>query len=189
MKRLAIAAMFLLASPFAYAADEKPLSNDPTSTAKLTVQQLINIADALRQLGDYRDKDNKVVTVPYGFDAGTRMTFAIDINHADAAQQIYTLARTELLRKMVGDRLQRLAKLQADPKEKAQADALQAELNGIQQDFNQQDVRMLTTPAGALLSRIKESELCMAAKPVAPCTTTNAIPPSLLAALVPIIDR
>jgi hypothetical protein len=189
MKRLAIAAMFLLSSPFAYAADEKPASNDPTSTAKLTVQQVINIADALRQLGDYRDKDNKTVKVPFEFDGGTRMTFAIDINHADAAQQVYTLTRTDLINKMVGDRLQRLAKLQADPKKKAEADALQAELNGIQQDFNQQDVRMLTTPAGALLSRIKESELCMAAPPVKPCRVTNAIPPSLLAALVPIIDR
>ncbi len=124
------------------------------------------------------------------------MTIAIDINHADAAAQVYTNQRNDLYIKMFGDKPQKLAELDkavaaevdADAKKKkaAEADALRAEVVALTQTYNVETVRMLSAPAGAQLSPIKESELCMASEPVAPCKVTNAIPPGILSPLVPV---
>jgi len=201
MKRSLLTAAFLIsiAPGLTHAADRGPATPAAADTGRLSVLQLMNISDALRQLGDYRDVSGKAVKVPFEFDGGTRMTFAIDISHADDAVTIYQKQHSELLQKLLGDRLERLAALDqaataetdaAVKKQKvAAAEALRAETTPLVQKLNEQNAHMLAAPGGALLSRIKESDLCMAAKPVAPCTVTNAIPPSLLAALVPIIDR
>jgi hypothetical protein len=127
------------------------------------------------------------------------MTFAIDINHADAVQQVYEKARQDLITKMFGNRQEQLSDLrraadnETDPTAKkqknAQADAMQTEVNTITQKINEQVTSMLNAPASALLTKIKESDLCMASKPTPPCIATNQIPPSLLATMVPIIER
>lgn len=54
--------------------------------------------------------------------------------------------------------------------------------------FNTENQKMLEAPAFVALAHIKLSDLCLDAVPPS-CPSKNEIPPSMLAALLPIIDQ
>lgn len=155
------------------AAPPKPPA-DQNDSAKLTVVEVLNVGQALRLMGDYFRGTEKVA-VPFKFDGTTLMSFGANIRAAEQVGKNYRDDYTKFEQQQLGD----VANLTAEQVEKkketiANSDAAK---------------RMIEKPAGALLARIKESELCMKDPPVKPCTVKNDLPPGSIAALMPIIDR
>lgn len=142
----------------------------------LSVLEVLNVGMALRQLGDYPEINpqsgqptGKNVAVPYRFDGGTLMTMAFNISAAETVQKNYQTTYNKL-QKQFAEGAPRV------PPEKMP-------------EFTAETEKAMAAYAGVQLGRIKESALCMASKPVPPCTTTNAIPPALLSAIILIVDR
>jgi hypothetical protein len=179
------------------AAQPAPASAPPAPAAtafdsgKLTFEQVIGIADALRQLGNYRDnRTGQTVTVPFKFDGSTLLTLAVDIDAGDKATKTYQDAYFKFEAQELGDPKKLNHDLSKLPDETA--DAYEARLVAKRKtEIANSDAakRMPGHPAGALLARLKEGELCLKYPPVAPCTVKNDIPPALLATILPIIER
>lgn len=178
MKKTILAAFLLAATSTAALAQAgappKPNAEPALDTGKLTILEVINIGQALQQLGSYFDGRQKV-DVPFKFDGATLMTFAVNIRASDDAKKAYQEGYAKFEAQEIGDVKDMKPE---DVQQKKQAIAA-----------SDAAARMMSRPAGALLARIKESELCMKSPPVAPCTVKNDIPPALVAVLLPIVDR
>ncbi len=173
MKKFLLAAVLAAFSTGAIT-QERP-SNDPNNTAKLTYLEVLNIGHAFRQMGNYYDNRQMLVQVPFKFDGGTLLSFAVNIRAADDAQKAFQEAYAKFEAQELGD-VKGLKPEEVQQKKLAIANSDAAK-------------RMQEKPAGALMVRIKEAELCMKAAPVAPCTATNNISPSILASILPLVDR
>src|SRR3990167_2765617 len=171
-KFLLIAALAAISS--GATAQNKP-SNDPNDTAKLTYVEVFNIGQALRQMGNYHDNRQMLVQVPFKFDGMTLISFAVNIRAADDAQKVYQEAYAKFEAHELGD-----------VKELKPEEVRQKKMTIATSDAAK---RMLEKPAGALMVRIKESDLCMKSPPVDPCTQANNISPTLLATILPLIER
>ncbi len=171
-------------------------------TKALTYLQVINVGNALRQLGDYRDpQTGKTVSVPFRFAGGALLDIAVDIDLADQAQKTVEGVRTTLVKQHAGDDAQKLADADAEiarEKDQAKQDRLReasaplrARVARAQQQVGEELQKALDRPAGVALRTVKRADLCIDAdkdgNPVKPCAAVNAIPPAILAALVPII--
>ena len=175
MKKMMIAAALIALAVPAVGAENKPAAPSAvTSGANHSILEVINIGQALQQMGDFHNGRGDLVKVDFKFDGTTILSFAADIRAANDAQRAYGEGYSKfeaqelgVVKDMKPDELARRKS------EIANSDAAK---------------RMLDKPAGALLARIKESELCMKDPPVAPCKVTNNIPPALLSAILPIVD-
>lgn len=170
--------MALTAPAFAYAQDKK-------DGPQLTVRDAISLADALRQLGNYRDKEGKEVKVDFRFDGGVLFAIATNIEAADRAQKNFGTVGQNMFAQY--------AKLMDDPNGKMVDGKPPEKIMRIPNDklteFNAQTEKALDAPSGQLWSVIDYKDLCIDSKPVAPCTGTNNIPPALLASMLKIIKR
>jgi len=176
MKTVFAALLSAAVSTAAFAqASTPPKPLEPLDLSRLSTLEVLGVGQALRQFGDYRTPQGEAVKVPFKFDGTTLMTFAINIRAADDAERAYREAYTKFEAQELGD----VSALK--PEEVAQKKQAVA--------TSEAAIRMINRPAGALLARVKESELCTKLPPVAPCTVKNDIPPSLLAAILPIVDR
>jgi hypothetical protein len=138
---------------------------------QITVREAIGLAIALRQL-DGRptgklDKDGAPVIEPYKFDGATLMAIAFDLNHIDQVVVIYQQQKNALIKKMSGGGVSVPVDNQAD--------------------FLEQNDKMLDTPIIAQVRRLKLKDLCLDGK--SPCPGTNAISPTTLGALMPLVDE
>lgn len=173
MKTALVVVAASIAVPLVATAQDKP-PHDPADTAKLSILEVLNVGAALRQFGTYYELSGERVAVPFKFDGVTLLAFAVNIRAAEEVQKAYKDAYAKLEAQQIGDdsKLSPI-ELQRKKAEIASSDAAK---------------RMIAQPAGALLSRIKESSLCLKSPPVAPCQGTNNIPPALLAAVLPIVE-
>jgi hypothetical protein len=173
--KLIIAALLAASSSTGALAQTTAPKSDPTDTGKLTIVEVLNIGQALRQMGDYYRAGGEKVAVPFKFDGTTLMTFGINVRAADDTEKAYRDAYLRFEQQELGD----------------VKDASPEEVQKKKQAIATSDAakRMIERPAGALLARIKESELCMKDPPVKPCTVKNDLSPGQIAALLPIIDR
>ena len=140
--------------------------------ATITVLQALNISSALRQLGTYQDGSGKRVEVPFKFSGSMLMAMALNIDAGDQVQKAYTSAYS----KYQDQELKGVKPEDMDKKrvELANSDAAK---------------KMLDQPASVSFVEMDPKGLCMEEPPVEPCRVTNAIPPTLLAALVPILKK
>ena len=175
MKKMMIAAALIALTAPAFAAQDKPAAPAPTDTGKLSILEVINIGQALQQMGDFHNGRGDLVKVDFKFDGTTLLSFAINIRAANDAQKSYGEGYAKFETQELGSSAKDMK-----PDELAKRKTEIANSDSAK--------RMMERPAGALLARIKESELCMKDPPVAPCKATNNIPPALLSAILPIID-
>ena len=187
MKKMLLAAATILAMTTAAMAQDATAPKAPEqeaatyaatiATNALTVNQVISIGDALRNLGNYPDATGKTVMVPFRFGGSTLMTIATNISEADRIRAASKEAYDKMVRQFAGAKPGEAATV---PPEKMP-------------EFNVHAEKMFASAANARLIRIKEAELCLSStpegKPVPPCMAVNAIPPSQLAIIVPIIER
>lgn len=171
MKRLLIATLLLTGMATIAAAQSKPTTATPDKPHEITVREARALSQGLRNLDGVQtgklDNAQAQVIEPFRFSGPTRMTIALNLAAVDTAVVAYQKARNGLIKQMAGGG----ATVPADK----------------QQAFIEQDDRMQDSPAGVIIRRLKESELCLEAK--APCEVANQIPGSTLGQLVPIIDR
>ena len=182
MKRLTGSTVNTLAIALAIAALTLPaLAADkmPNGGPDLTVLQAVAVGNALRELGDHPGPDGKTVSVPFRFEGQVVMNMATDIAAADTVQRNYQRAFGEKANKMGLN-----VPLKKDATDEETAARIRSKA-----EFDDQTDKMLNAPSGQLWVRIKQADLCIDSKPVAPCTTTNAIPPNVMAALLPIIEK
>lgn len=140
---------------------------DPSPQA-MTVAQAVAIGTALRQLGDYQE-GGKTIAVPFRFNGNVLMAMASNIALSDQVRKNYQEAYNGLIRQISGGK-----------------DRVPEEKMG---EFNAQIEKAAGAPSSVRFERIKESDLCLASPPKPPCQVTNAIPPAILAAILPIVDR
>lgn len=168
MKLLASAlAVLACASTFALAAGTEP---GAPKDKPITVGELINVGNALRQLKTYNalDKDGKSISLPYRFSGETLFAMSIDTQAADAAMKAYQEAHDALIRQL------------SDGKDKVSDDKLA--------EYKIQAEKMFNAPSGALLSYIKRESLCLDIAPPA-CPVANPIPIDVLTLMLPIIRQ
>lgn len=164
MKKLLIAMIAFAVIGTAQAQESKQAS----------VLEALNIGAALRQLGDYPEigpngqPTGRKVSVPFRFNGGVLMTMAMNISAADTVQKNFQTTYQTLFKQF------------AEGAEQMPADKVK--------DFNAEVEKAMAAPSGFTLGRVKEADLCLEVKPTA-CPVANSIPPALLAALIPIIDR
>lgn len=178
MKKIVFAAMLFGAlSTMASAAEPAAPApkNDPNDTGKLTFLEVLNIGQALQQMGTHYDGRGQQVVVPFRFDGTTLMTFAVNIKAVEDARKTYQDAYAKFEAQELGDVKDKT------PEEIQQKKAAIANSPAA--------TRMANKPAGILLARIKAAELCMSQPPAPPCTVKNDMPPAMLATILPIVDR
>lgn len=136
---------------------------------QLTVLEALTVGQALRQLGDHPDIAGKKVAVPFRFGGPTLMTMALNIAASEQIQKNYQTTYNALVRQFAdgGDSV---------PPERMK-------------EFTAESEKAMNAPSGYTFGRIKEADLCLEVKPQTACTMANPIPPALLSALIPIIDR
>lgn len=176
MIRFVFASTMVLASTFTGAVAQTPAAREvakalveASQSKDQTVLEALNIGASLRQLGDHSDGKGQKVIVPFKFNGGVLMSMALNIAAAENIQKQYQQTYNSLVRQF------------ADGGSKVPDEKIA--------EFNQESEKALNAPSGLKMHRIRASDLCMEAKPVAPCTVTNNIPPALLAAILPIIDQ
>lgn len=194
---LAFAAAFSTAA----LAAEPPKSPDPTGA--MTVLQVLNIGQSLRQLGTYRDNTGKEVKVDFRFSGDMLFDISVNVAASDLVQRNVETTRNELVKRIIGDDSNALNAAEAaaakerDPAKQAAMRAdlapLQAKVQKELNEVNEEMQKVYDKPAGALLVRFKRASFCVDAKPdgspAVGCQAVNVIPPSILAPLMAITDR
>jgi hypothetical protein len=158
---LTVAVALMIAFP-AFAEDAKPIPPAPPAPQSLTMGELINASQAIKQLNTYTvmSKAGDPIQLTYRFDA-TVLLAMIDITRdGDVALEKYQKTYNALVHSMSGGKDQ-------VPKENFA-------------EFNAQVSKLMQAPSGVIITKIKESALKF---------DVNPIPPAILSALLPIIEK
>ena len=181
LKTIAATAFLIQAALSAASAQENP-ANVANKMLGLTVLEAINVGNSLRMMGDHPEvidgrQTGKTVQPGFKFDGAVLMAMAIDIAEADKVQKA-----AEQTGKILFNRFA------VDQKGKDGASERRVPQDKLE-EYQAEVDKAFSAPANVNMVRIKEADLCLAQKPVPPCTVTNVVPPAYLAALIKIIDR
>lgn len=175
MKKMIViaAALLAIAGPtFAQNAPQKSTFDG----SKLTVREVIGVLNGLKALdnaptGKTDPNGNQITAATnFVFSGTTLQTFALNANRAQQVMTSYQVATNALIKRLSNGG--------------ATLGDIPAEKRG---EYLEQDAKMGDAPAGVTLSKINVDDLCLEIKKPT-CEQKNAIPVSVLGALVPILD-
>lgn len=178
----------MLAAAIAACALSTSYAAEPAKVTDLTVIQVLNITGALSKFGDYQDpKTGTVVRVDFKFDGRPLMIIATNLSLGEQAQKNYNAAAQKLFKRYAV--MTDVPELDKDEKPTGK---MKQELRvppDKLEEYADQVREQQEAPADVQLSKLKQAELCIDAKPVDPCKVWNNISPVLISAIVPIIER
>lgn len=153
----------------------------PTAPVVITVADAISIWNAINALDSHQtgvvDKNGNAVVAPNNFEYSGAVHLVLARNAAKAY----------LVLKEYNDELAKLRARFDDDKAGVPKEQLADFTAEKQNAYEKRSAEMLAAPAGVEFLRVKEADLCLDAKPPS-CPVKNAIPISVLTALLPILD-